>query len=215
MSTLRDRWSYPYPHDPMIVLFDHAVHRWGLDIAPGSRVLELGCRETDWAHRLKACTDCHVTGIDALPCPDYAGDRFVQADASDSSLVRQAGLEAGTFDVVVSLGAIEHFGLGYYGDPVGERKDALAVLNAWLWLKPGGSIYFDVPWTPGLAHQTAHYRVYSDETLRDRLCQPAFIWRARGWAPNERERDAFMEVRPMVEQHPFYFVAQWGIKPGA
>jgi SAM-dependent methyltransferase len=212
MSTFRDLWVYEQ-QDPMLVLFDHAVTRWGFDLPDGSRILELGCRETDWAQRIKKATkDCTVVGIDPLGCPDYGGDYFVQGDAADPNLFEQPWLQRGSFDAVISLGAIEHFGLGYYGDPVGERKDTEAIRNAWHWLKPGGSLYFDVPWTPGDAHQTPHYRVYSDATMRDRLLDPGFIWLARGWAPNTKERDAFTEVRPMLDYKPFYFFAQWGVK---
>lgn len=206
--SLRDVWAYDGA-DPMIHLFTHAVRRWNLDIEPGARVLELGCRETDWAQRVKALVACEIVGIDALPCPDYGGDSFVQGDASNPMVLADA---VGTFDAVISLGAIEHFGLGYYGDPVGPRKDTQAVANAWHWLKPGGLIYFDVPWTPGASHHTEHYRVYSDTSWRDRF-SPSFIWRARGWAPNTLERDGFTEVRPIAPHEPFYFFAAYGVKP--
>lgn len=210
--SLRDAWDYPHG-DPMLVLFDHAVKLWDFDIAPGSRVLELGCRETDWAQRLKKAVDCEVIGIDALPCPDYGGDQFLCADASDRTLFERPELAAGSFDAVVSLGAIEHFGLGYYGDPVGPSKDAQAIGNAYDWLKPGGSLYFDVPWTPDEAHQTNHYRVYSDMTWGWAFDNGRWIWRARGWAPNEKERDCFTQVRPLAPHLPFYFYAAWGVKP--
>lgn len=206
--SLRDVWRYD-GSDPMLHLFTHAVTRWGLNIAPGDRVLELGCCETDWARLLKAIVKCEVVGVDARPCPGYGGDRVIEGDAADPALLRG---EAGTFDVVISLGAIEHFGLGWYGDPVGECKDKQAVANAWRWLKPGGLIYFDVPWTPGEAHQTAHYRVYSDETWLARLAS-RFVWRARGWAPNAREQDGFTEIRPLHAHDPFYFYAAYGVKP--
>lgn len=209
--TFRDAWVYDQT-DPMLLLFDHAVKQWGLDIPDGARVLELGCRETDWAQRVKRAVACEIVGIDANPCPDYGGDRFIQADASSPDLFRRPWLEPASFDVVVSLGAIEHFGLGYYGDPKGEAKDTQAVANAWHWLKPGGSFYFDVPWTPERHHETAHYRVYSDESLRERFTS-AFVWRARGWAPNTQEQYGFTQVRPMAVYQPFYFIAQWGVKP--
>jgi cyclopropane fatty-acyl-phospholipid synthase-like methyltransferase len=209
--SLHANWDYR-EGDPMLVLFDHAVKRWGFDLQPGAKVLELGCRETDWAQRLKKALDCRLIGVDALPCPDYGGDVCINGDASDTRLFDHPELQPGTFDAVISLGAVEHFGLGYYGDPVGEHKDTQAIANAWSWLKPGGSLYFDVPWTPADAHQTNHYRVYSDQTLRERFTS-SFVWRARGWAPNTLERDGFTEVRPMAVYQPFYFIAQWGVKP--
>jgi SAM-dependent methyltransferase len=214
--SLRESWVYPHG-DPMIVLFDHAVKRWGFDLPANARILELGCRETDWAQRIReALPQSTVIGIDPIDCGGYGGQLWVRGDAADINLLAHPETMRGSFDAVISLGAVEHFGLGYYGDPVGADKDTQAVINAYEWLKPGGSFYFDVPWTPGTYHQTPHYRVYDDAAVENRLRHPKwapFTWRARGWAPNEKERDCFTEVRPMVEHAPFYFFAQWGVKP--
>jgi SAM-dependent methyltransferase len=221
MSTFHDLWVYEQ-QDPMLVLFDHAVKRWGFDLPDNARILELGCRETDWAQRVKKILpDCTIVGIDPIHCPDYGdfspgANLWVRGDAADINLLAHPETMRGSFDAVVSLGAVEHFGLGYYGDPKGPDKDTQAVINAYEWLKPGGSFYFDVPWTPGQYHETNHYRVYDDQRVEERLRHPKwapFIWRARGWAPNTQERDAFTDVRPMGEFAPFYFFAQWGVKP--
>ena len=77
-------------------------------------------------------------------------------------------------------------------------------------LKPGGQLYFDVPWTPQAMFQTEHWRCYDDEGLRSRLL-PGFEHLARGWAPNERESE-LTRVRPGSPYAPFWFVAVWGRK---
>jgi cyclopropane fatty-acyl-phospholipid synthase-like methyltransferase len=208
--SFRDDWQYD-GQDPALLLFSAALKAWGFEIKPGDRVLELGCCETDFAKRLKATVPgVYVVGID-VRAEDYAGDALIVADASRADLFTNPVLPAQSFDWVIALGAIEHFGLGYYGDPKVPNADTLALSNAWVWLKPGGSVYFDVPWSPTSYHETAHYRVYTDRALRERFTH-SLQWVARGWAPNDRERDGFTQVRPLHVHEPFWFIAQWGVK---
>ena len=65
---------------------------------------------------------------------------FKQADLS----ARDFGLENYT-DSISSLHAIEHFGLGRYGDPIDVNGHIKAIENIWKCLKPGGVFYFSVP----------------------------------------------------------------------
>jgi len=51
----------------------------------------------------------------------------------------------GEFDSISSLHAIEHFGLGRYGDPVDAYGYKKAIANVRELLKPGGTFYFSVP----------------------------------------------------------------------
>jgi SAM-dependent methyltransferase len=48
-------------------------------------------------------------------------------------------------DSISSLHAIEHFGLGRYGDPVDYYGHVKALDNIYKILKPGGRFYFSVP----------------------------------------------------------------------
>lgn len=206
-----DDWHY-VDSEPEILLFTHCLKAWRFDIKPGDRVLELGCCETDFARRLKrAVPDLHVTGLDVRDGGDFTGDVLVVGDAADPETYRDARL-AGPFDWVISLGAIEHFGLGWYGDPKNAGGDKRALRRAVSVLKPGGGLYFDVPWSPLDHYETAHYRCYSDATVEQRLRPQGVTFRARGWVPAMRERDEYYQVRPMTEHPPFYFLAQWGVK---
>jgi hypothetical protein len=212
MTPFADRWSYDNGLDPAIWLFTNALRAWRFEIQPGMRVLELGCCETDFAARLKACVpDLYVVGMDVRDPGQYGGDDVVICDASAPKALEDPRTLAGTFDWVISLGAVEHFGLGWYGDPKNQLADTVAMWNVAYWLKRGGSVYFDVPWTPRAHHETAHYRVYSDLTLSERFTTPV-TWVARGWTRNERERDEFTQVRPLTEWTPFWYIAQWGVK---
>src|SRR5436190_22549757 len=139
-------WQYG-ESDPALMLWTAAVSRFGLTWPrPDARVLELGCAETDFLTRLtRQNTGLVVTGVDARAeggaC--ITAGAFVQGDAARADL-----FEPESFDVVVMLGALEHFGLGYYGDPINDAGDVQTMANVARWLRPGGWVYFDVPCNP-------------------------------------------------------------------
>jgi len=99
--------------------------------------------------------------------------------------VRDMDLPSDTFDMVVSLHTIEHFGLGRYGDPFdmeGCRKGIAQIIRV---LRPGGRLIFSVPVTRGapcLAFNS--HRIFS----RD------LIW--EWFAPLLPEREAYIKKRP-------------------
>jgi len=67
-------------------------------------------------------------------------------------------------DSVSSLHAIEHFGLGRYGDPIDIEGHLKAITNIHLMLKPKGKFYFSVPIGKQRIEFNAH-RVFSIEYL--------------------------------------------------
>src|SRR5262245_6601271 len=162
-------WTYT-ESDPALMLFTAALHMWQMPIKPGQSVLELGCNESNFCERLVA-TDptLKVTGVDARPCDHFAagygpeGWTFQQGSGFDASL-----FEADSFDWVFLIGALEHFGLGYYGDPGNEYGDVQTIETINRWLKPGGYCYFDVPCNP-CDEQTPHFRTYAPESIQRRL----------------------------------------------
>lgn len=196
--SFRERFQYPHG-DPAISLFREAVQRWNLPLRPGARVLELGCCETDFGRYMHAA-DVALTGVDTRPCPEFNGDTFIQADASRPDLFPDA-----SFDAVVCLGSLEHFGLGYYGDPQGDTKDVDALANAARWVVPGGWVYYDVPWTPaeGFVSENRHYRVYDDYQIATRLTS-TLVPQCRAYAHGET--NAWQDARPTAPTVPFWFV---------
>jgi SAM-dependent methyltransferase len=79
-----------------------------------------------------------------------------------------------TFDAVVMLGALEHFGLGFYGDPIDDDGDTKTMQNIARWLKPGGWVYFDVPCQPTYSvRPNRHFRDYAPASVQERLIAPS------------------------------------------
>lgn len=69
-------------------------------------------------------------------------------------------------DSVSSLHAVEHFGLGRYGDPIDAEGHLKGLNNMYDMLKPGGTFYFSVPIGPQRVEFNAH-RVFSIRYLLD------------------------------------------------
>jgi hypothetical protein len=105
-----------------------------------------------------------VTVIDIRPLTEpVEGLRFIQEDATHLKGFADASLES-----VSSLHAIEHFGLGRYGDPIdplGARKAMAALVRV---LRPGGRLYFSVPIGRQRLEFNAH-RVFSPAGVLDAL----------------------------------------------
>jgi SAM-dependent methyltransferase len=79
----------------------------------------------------------------------------------------------GYCDSISSLHAIEHFGLGRYGDPIDYNGHEKAIQNIHKILKNGGKFYFSVPIGPQRIEFNAH-RVFNLEYLIN-LIEPLFV----------------------------------------
>lgn len=71
-----------------------------------------------------------------------------------------------SLESISSLHAIEHFGLGRYGDPINHEGYLLAINNIYSMLKDGGTFYFSVPIGPQRIEFNAH-RVFSISYLME------------------------------------------------
>lgn len=200
------RWSYDGA-DPALMLFTAAVARFNLSFPSGGAVLELGCAESDWLERMQQMDPTlHLVGVDAR-----AQQRafVMEGSAMDASL-----FPADTFDRVVLLGALEHFGLGFYGDPVDESGDVKTMQNVARWLRPGGFVYFDVPCQPTFrVAPNRHFRSYAPADITSRLLDPAGLQEVnRGYSLPEPWAGQWCH-KPMVERVPYWFVAVVAQKP--
>lgn len=170
-------WCYDGT-DAGIRLFDACLKAGApLSFQSGMKVLEVGCNESDWLERAAtAWPEVEFLGIDTRvhETPTRALTRYGNALDPDA-------FPEGSFDAVVSLSAIEHIGLGHYGDPKDKDGDSKAVANIWRWLKPGGWFYFDVPYNPeGYSVLGTECRIYDDETVVERLRWSDELWDVLG-----------------------------------
>lgn len=77
-------------------------------------------------------------------------------------------------DSLSSLHALEHFGLGRYGDPVAYDGYRCAWENLSRMVRPGGSFYFAVPISQQQRVEFDAHRVFSVPFILDELVQDAF-----------------------------------------
>ncbi len=141
---------------------------------PHARVLELGCAEVDWSHPMKALRpDLHITGLDWR-----GGLKRPQTDVLITANALEHEFAPSSFDAIVAISMVEWCGIGHYGDPVDEDGDSKLLQRCHRWLKPGGWLYFDTPYSDGAYERRAgNLRAYNDAELERRLYQG--LWRVR------------------------------------
>jgi SAM-dependent methyltransferase len=101
-----------------------------------------------------------VTVIDVRPLSSrVSGLSFQQADATD-----MAPFADGSIASLSCLHALEHFGLGRYGDPVEPSAWARALGSFSRVLAPGGRLYLSLPVGRQRLEFNAH-RVFAPETI--------------------------------------------------
>ena len=117
-----------------------------------------------------------ISAIDIRPLSSHIHNvEFMQADLMN---LLPSELHAAC-DSLSCLHALEHFGLGRYGDPVRWNGYLIGFDNLLSILKPGGKFYFSVPIGPQRIEFNAH-RVFSItyllEIFRDRLILDNFSY---------------------------------------
>lgn len=103
------------------------------------RHLDVGSRVDGFIAHLLSFREVEVVDIRQLDSP-IAGLRFRQAD-----LMSDSPLQVEPADSVSCLHALEHFGLGRYGDPITPDGWRLGLRNLARLVAPGGRLYVGVP----------------------------------------------------------------------
>ena len=97
-------------------------------------------------------------------------------------------------DSISSLNAIEHFGLGRYGDPIDYHGHEKAIRNITAILQPGGRFYFAVPIGAQRIEFNAH-RVFSLRYLLD-LFAPDYTLANFSWVDDVGDLHEDQELTP-------------------
>lgn len=181
-------------------------------IRPGDHILEVGCAEFDWLSLAAECwPETQFHGIDQrCKNPGFTqNDRVLRVKDDILSIP----FPSYQYDAVVSISTIEHIGLGHYGDPIDPEGDIVTMSRLADMLKPGGWMYFDVPYDIGGYRQLGtKCRIYNDEAIRSRLWSPVWrrLWRA--FAPANDVRKITPTPEAMVlkanNPHPYWYIGQ-------
>ena len=128
-------------HPEGYVDFECRFAAWHLRRARPASVLDVGSYR-HFVLGLSAALD--VTAVDVRDRrPGLGTEAVLTCDA------REIGAPDASFDAVVSLSSVEHFGLGRYGDPLDPEGDMRAVAEMRRVLRPGGVLVLTTTLTRG------------------------------------------------------------------
>jgi SAM-dependent methyltransferase len=155
-------------------------------IAPGARVLDVGAAENTFALSL-ASLGYEVTALDHRPIAlRHPRLELVEAALEDWHP------EAASFDAIFCISALEHFGLGAYGEETGAPDaDRAALARMHDLLRPEGLLVLTVPFGEARTEETR--RVYDEDGLGLLL---------EGWSVEERIFVAQVDRRTWVLAAP-------------
>lgn len=123
-----------------------------------NRHIDIGSRIDGFVAHVASYREIEVFDIRALDESRHSNIKFVQKDLMDHN-------DDNITDSISCLHAIEHFGLGRYGDTIDPQGHLKGVKNIVRMLKPGGTLYISFP--IGFAdavHFNAH-RVFHPESI--------------------------------------------------
>jgi hypothetical protein len=154
---------------------DLRVARLVFEASP-QRHVDIGSRLDGFVAHVASFRNIEV--LDVRPLKRHVpGIRFIQIDVADRAAMRQlASREEPSRDCIDSLSclhAIEHFGLGRYGDPVAPDGYARGLESMFEVLAPGGRLYLATP----IGHERVEFnanRVFSPTKLVSALEQIGF-----------------------------------------
>ncbi len=114
-----------------------------LDLAPGSRILDVGSQWSVLPLQL-AALGYRIVASDLVSLPVRgAGLDIVRAD------IRMAPFRAGSFDAATMVSTLEHIGVGYYDRRGAEHADAGVMTELKRIVRPRGIVVVTVPFGRG------------------------------------------------------------------
>ena len=138
---------------------DLLVARWIFADQP-QRHVDVGSRVDGFVAHVASFREIEV--FDVRPITTRVpGVVFKQADLMGSDVMRS---DEGRCDSISCLHAIEHFGLGRYGDPIDPQGYRHGIANMARMLQPGGKFYLSTPIGRERVEFNAH-RVFDPRTI--------------------------------------------------
>jgi len=122
------------------------------------RHVDIGSRIDGFVAHVASFREIEVFDIRALDQSRHQNIKFVQQDLMDPDVTETA-------DSVSCLHAVEHFGLGRYGDPIDPEGHLKGVMNITRMVEAGGTLYISFPiGLDDAVHFNAH-RVFHPESI--------------------------------------------------
>ncbi len=104
------------------------------------RHIDIGSRVDGFVAHVASFRSIDVMDVRDLDGTGHANISFIKAD-----LMNKDSAQNNITDSISCLHAIEHFGLGRYGDPVDPKGHIKGFNNILRMLKPGGNLYISFP----------------------------------------------------------------------
>jgi len=124
------------------------------------RHMDVGSRIDGFVAHIAVFRPVDVIDIRDLDPLWHPNIRFTKAD-----LMAGDGVGSAITDSLSCLHAIEHFGLGRYGDPVDPDGHKRGFANLWRMLAPGGRLYISFPVGPATTVEFNAHRVFHPEDI--------------------------------------------------
>jgi hypothetical protein len=161
MPCLHDRYEEAGTTKSDYFWQDLLVARWIFEARP-KRHVDVGSRVDGFVAHVASYREIEVIDIRPITTK-IPGIVFRQADLTETDPLTRA---EGYCDSVSCLHAVEHFGLGRYGDPIDSRGYELGIKNIARLLSPGGRLYLSTPVGIERVEFNAHW-VFDPRTIID------------------------------------------------
>ncbi len=124
------------------------------------RHIDVGSSVSGFVSHVAAFREIEIIDVRPLKDTGHANIKFKQMDLMDGT-----GVEAEITDSISCLHAIEHFGLGRYGDPIDPQGHIKGFLNLLKMLKPNGTLYISFPIAAHSQVQFNAHRVFESSEI--------------------------------------------------
>lgn len=126
------------------------------------RHIDIGSRIDGFVAHVASFRKIEIIDVRELKDSGHENIGFKRMD-----LMRKDSVESNICDSLSCLHAIEHFGLGRYGDPINPNGHLIGFENILKMLKPGGTLYISFPiGTTDQIHFNAH-RIFNPSSVLD------------------------------------------------